>query len=309
MRIPISTTDIAEIVALAPSGAAPSGPAASISHPGEAPITAAPGLVFRHHKDVTPDMWGKKVPTYDSGSVRWYFLTYRLIVPHGAVMFLAGAGDAGREPGGAGTESQCQEVLDHFRRFHISHNTDRVRRHALVKYVNYFMRRLGLPEGDPPPREVIETVARMFDVGTSTVQKLVPKAPPPPETPYKKEEEWFVLRNAAQLARVYAFKVPGAGPVSIKVNDCLIKHGKTMVFPKTCPVLGIDLVYDLHDKHAPGLVRIGRRDPTRPFSGSNVLVMSAKAFKAIEALVVPTTRKPKHPLTPEEVHMMDKFLA
>ena len=249
------------------------------------------------------------MPTYDSGSVRWYFLTYRLIVPHGAVMFLAGAGDAGREPGGAGTESQCQEVLDHFRRFHISHNTDRVRRHALVKYVNYFMRRLGLPEGDPPPREVIETVARMFDVGTSTVQKLVPKAPPPPETPYKKEEEWFVLRNAAQLARVYAFKVPGAGPVSIKVNDCLIKHGKTMVFPKTCPVLGIDLVYDLHDKHAPGLVRIGRRDPTRPFSGSNVLVMSAKAFKAIEALVVPTTRKPKHPLTPEEVHMMDKFLA
>ena len=301
MRIPISTTDITAIVALAPSGAAPSG-AALASHPGEAPIASAPGLVFRHHKDVTPDMWGKKVPTYDSGNVRWYFLTYRLVVPHGAVMFLT-------QPGEAGTESRCQEVLDHFRRFHISHNTDRVRRHALVKYVNYFMRRLGLPEGDPPPREVIETVARMFDVGSSTVQKLVPKAPPPPETPYKKEEEWFVLRTIAQLARVYAFKVPGAGPVSIKVNDCLIRHGKTMLFPKTCPVLGIDLVYDLHDKHAPGLVRIGRRDPYKPFSGSNVLVMSAKAFKAIEALVVPTTRKPKHPLTPEEVHMVDKFLA
>ena len=79
--------------------------------------------------------------------------------------------------------------------------------------------------------------------------------------------------------------------------------------PSRCPVLGIDLVYDLHDKHAPGLVRIGRRDPTRPFSGSNVLVMSAKAFKAIEALVVPTTRKPKHLLTPEETRMMDKFLG
>jgi hypothetical protein len=301
MRIPISTTDIASLAVLAPSGAAPSGaaPSASPSHPGEAPIANAPALVFLHHKDVDPAMWGKKVPTYDSGSVRWYFLTYRLAVPHGAVMFLK-APDL---------EPQCQEVLDHFRRFHISHNTDRVRRHALVKYVNYFMDRLGLPEGDPPPREVIETVARMFDVGTSTVQKLVPKAPPPPDTPYKKEEEWFVLRAIAQLARVYAFKVPGAGPVSIKVNDCLIRHGKTMLFPKTCPVLGIDLVYDLHDKHAPGLVRIGRRDPTRPFSGSNVLVMSAKAFKAIEALVVPTTRKPKHPLTPEEVHMMDKFLA
>ena len=299
MRIPISTTDIVSLVALAPSAPSGAAPSASPSHPGEAPIANAPALVFRHHKDVDPAMWGKKVPTYDSGSVRWYFLTYRLAVPHGAVMFLK-APDL---------EPQCQEVLDHFRRFHISHNTDRVRRHALVKYVNYFMRRLGLPEGDPPPREVIETVARMFDVGTSTVQKLVPKAPPPPDTPYKKEEEWFVLRAIAQLARVYAFKVPGAGPVSIKVNDCLIRHGKTMLFPKTCPVLGIDLVYDLHDKHAPGLVRIGRRDPTRPFSGSNVLVMSAKAFKAIEALVVPTTRKPKHPLTPEEVHMMDKFLA
>ena len=297
MRIPLSTALISDLVTPA---SAPSGPSASSpSHPGETPLTDAPGLVFRHHNDVNVDMWGKKVPTYDSGNVRWYFLTYRLIVPHGAVMFL-------EDPG---LEAQCQEVLDHFRRFHISHNTDRVRRYALVKYVTYFMRRLGLPEGSPPPREIIEAVAKMFDVGSSTVQKLVPKAPPPPDTPYKKEEEWFVLRNAAQLARVYAFKVPGAGPVSIKVNDCLIRHGGSMLFPRVCPVLGIELVYDLHGKHAPGLVRIGRRDPYKPFSGSNVLVMSAKAFKAIEALVVPTTRKPKHPLTPEEVRMMEKFVG
>ena len=305
MRIPLDTATIKDIVTLAPA-LAPSGPAAPgpSVHPGEAPLTDAPGLIFLHHKDVNPAMWGKKVPTYDSGSVRWYFLTYRLIVPHGAVMFLKASGGAG-----AGLEPQCQEVLDHFRRFHISHNTDRVRRYALMKYVTYFMRRLGLPEGSPPPREVVETVAKMFDVGTSTVQKLVPKAPPPPETPYKKQGEWFVLLAIAQLARVYAYKVPGAGPVSIKVEDCMISHSGTMLFPKTCPVLRIDLVYDLHDKHAPGLVRIGRRDPYKPFSGSNVLVMSAKAFKAIEALVVPTTRKPKHPLTPEEVHMVDKFLA
>lgn len=296
MRIPLDTATIASLVALAP---APSGPGVVASHPGETPLTDAPGLVFLHHNDVNPAMWGKKVPMYDSGSVRWYFLTYRLAVPHGAVMFLA-------QPA---LEAQCQEVLDHFRRFHISHNTDRVRRHALVKYVNYFMRRLGLPKGSPPPRGIIEAVAKMFDVGTSTVQKLVPKAPPPPDTPYKKEEEWFVLRTVAQLARVYAYKVPNAGSVSIKIEDCLISHGGTMLFPKVCPVLGIDLVYDLHDKHAPGLVRVGRKDPTRPFSGSNVLVMSMKAFKAVEAMAVPTTRKPKHPLTPEEKQTLDKFLG
>lgn len=290
MRIPISTAAIAEIVALAPSGAAPSGPSA---HPGETPITAAPGLVFLHHKDVNPAMWGKKVPHLDNGNVRWYFLTYRLVVPHGAVMFLAGSAE---------TESQCQEVLDHFRRI-ASQDLDRLRRKAILRVVNQFLTRMGLDSVDTVtevPKVIVEAVALMFDVGQSTVQKLLPKPVEKADTSYKSDERWAAVRQTVQLARVYAHKLALQRPLGgrtvgpLKTESVLIvapgpKAGpKTLLFPQVCPVLGTELSYDYFmDRKSPNMIRVGRIVPTKPFETGNVLLMSTKAFHALETRSAP----------------------
>lgn len=324
MRIPLDTATVASLVALAPGPAAPSGPAV---HPGEAPITGAPSLIFLHHKDVNPAMWGKKVPHLDNGSVRWYFLTYRLVVPHGAVMFLAGAGDAGREPGGAGTESQCQEVLDHFRRI-ASQDLDRLRRKAILRIVNQFLARMGLDNVDnitEVPKVIVEAVALMFDVGQSTVQKLLPKPVEKADTSYKSDERWAAVRQTVQLARVYAHKLALQRPLGgrtvgpLKTESVLIvapgpKAGpRTLLFPQVCPVLGIELSYDYFmDRKSPNMIRVGRIDPTKPFETGNVLLMSTKAFHAIEtrsapAGAPPKAGKPEMALTQEEQQAFDTW--
>jgi hypothetical protein len=304
MRIPLNIAAIAALVTPGPSASAqaspPSGPAAPApSHPGETPLTDAPALVFLHHKDVNPAMWGKKVPTYDNGSVRWYFLTYRLVVPHGAVMFLKASGEAG-------TESQCQEVLDHFRRI-ASQDLDRVRRKAILRFVNQFLTRMGLDSVDAVtevPKVIVEAVALMFDVGQSTVQKLLPKPVEKADTSYKSDERWVAVKQTVQLARVYAHKLALQRPLggrtvgSLKTESVLLeapgpKTGpKTLLFPQVCPVLGIELSYDYFmDRKSPNMIRVGRIVPSKPFETGNVLLMSTKAFHALETRSAPEALK------------------
>lgn len=298
MRIPVNTTVIKDIVALAPAPG-PAAPGPSV-HPGEAPLTAAPGLVFRHHKDVNPAMWGKKVPHTDNGSVRWYFLTYRLAVPHGAVMFLAEPGT----PGGPAeqAEAQCQEVLDHFRRI-APQDLDRVRKKAILRFVNQFLARMGLDGVDTVtevPKVIVEAVALMFDVGQSTVQKLLPKPVEKADTSYKSDERWVAVKQTVQLARVYAHKLALQRPLggrtvgSLKTESVLLeapgpKTGpKTLLFPQVCPVLGIELSYDYFmDRKSPNMIRVGRIVPSKPFETGNVLLMSTKAFHALETRSAP----------------------
>lgn len=308
MRIPLSTALISDLVTLA---SAPSGPSASSpSHPGETPLTDAPGLVFRHHNDVNPALWGKKVPHLDNGSVRWYFLTYRLIVPHGAVMFLKAP--AGAEP--AGLEAQCQEVLDHFRRI-ASQDLDRLRRKAILRFVNQFLARMGLDSVDTVtevPKVIVEAVALMFDVGQSTVQKLLPKPVEKADTSYKSDERWASVRQTVQLARVYAHKLALQRPLAgrtvgpLKTESVLLeapgpKAGpKTLLFPQVCPVLGIELSYDYFmDRKSPNMIRVGRIVPTKPFETGNVLLMSTKAFHALETRSAPSGAPPKAGSKPE----------
>ena len=297
MRIPVNTTVIKDIVALAPAPK-PAAPGPSV-HPGEAPLTDAPGLIFLHHKDVNPAMWGKKVPHIDNGSVRWYFLTYRLAVPHGAVMFLA-------EPGGPGEavlEAQCQEVLDHFRRI-APQDLDRVRKKAILRFVNQFLARMGLDGVDTVtevPKVIVEAVALMFDVGQSTVQKLLPKPVEKADTSYKSDERWVAVKQTVQLARVYAHKLALQRPLggrtvgSLKTESVLLeapgpKTGpKTLLFPQVCPVLGIELSYDYFmDRKSPNMIRVGRIVPSKPFETGNVLLMSTKAFHALEIRSAPS---------------------
>ena len=305
MRIPVNTTVIKDIVALAPAPK-PAAPGPSV-HPGEAPLTDAPGLVFLHHKDVNPAMWGKKVPHIDNGSVRWYFLTYRLAVPHGAVMFLKASGEA--EPGEPGTpgeavlEAQCQEVLDHFRRI-APQDLDRVRKKAILRFVNQFLARMGLDGVDTVtevPKVIVEAVALMFDVGQSTVQKLLPKPVEKADTSYKSDERWVAVKQTVQLARVYAHKLALQRPLggrtvgSLKTESVLLeapgpKTGpKTLLFPQVCPVLGIELSYDYFmDRKSPNMIRVGRIVPSKPFETGNVLLMSTKAFHALETRSAPS---------------------
>jgi hypothetical protein len=291
MRIPLNIALISDLVAPSGPSSAP-GPAAS-SHPGETPLTDAPALVFRHHKDVNPAMWGKKVPHLDNGSVRWYFLTYRLAVPHGAVMFLK-APDL---------EPQCQEVLDHFRRI-ASQDLDRVRRKAILRFVNQFLARMGLDGVDTVtevPKVIVEAVALMFDVGQSTVQKLLPKPVEKADTSYKSDERWAAVKQTVQLARVYAHKLALQRPLggrtvgSLKTESVLLeapgpKAGpKTLLFPQVCPVLGIELSYDYFmDRKSPNMIRVGRIVPSKPFETGNVLLMSTKAFHALETRSAPS---------------------
>jgi hypothetical protein len=73
-----------------------------------------------------------------------------------------------------------------------------------------------------------------------------------------------------------------------------------MLFPQVCPVLGIELSYDYFMISMPQHDPRRAHRPSKPFETGNVLVMSTKAFTALNPFrEVPTTRKPKHPLKPE----------
>lgn len=296
MRIPSSIDQICALVeAVSWPSAKPGAPAPEpdepFLHPGTAPISLAPTLRFRHHKDVNTSMWGKKVPHLDNGNVRWYFLTYRLAVPHQALVCLPGGP-------GPGLEAQCEDVLSHFRRI-TPQDLDKIRRKAILHFVNQFLARMGLDSVDAVaevPKVIVEAVALMFDVGQSTVQKLMPKPVERADTSYKADERWPAVKTVVQLARVYAHKLALQRPLggrtvgSLKTESVLVPvpRSNTLLFPQVCPVLGVALSYDYFmDKKSPYLIRVGRIALNKPFETGNVLLMSTKAAHAIETRSAP----------------------
>jgi hypothetical protein len=63
-----------------------------------------------------------------------------------------------------------------------------------------------------------------------------------------------------------------------------------------CPVLGIELSYDYFmDRKSPNMIRVGRIVPSKPFETGNVLLMSTKAFHALETRSAPEALKGESP--------------
>jgi hypothetical protein len=182
------------------------------------------------------------------------------------------------------------------------------------------------------PKVIVEAVALMFDVGQSTVQKLLPKPVEKADTSYKSDERWAAVRHTVQMARVYAHKLALQRPLRgrtvgpLKTESVLIvapgsKAGpRTLLFPQVCPVLGTELSYDYFmDRKSPNMIRVGRIVPTKPFETGNVLLMSAKAARAIETRSAPegagapksgkqpARTKPEMALTQEEQQAFDTW--
>jgi hypothetical protein len=256
--------------------------------------------VFRPNHVNDRAVWHKPVPKYGG----WYFLNYRFAAPEP----IMGALEVARciEPDADPRDPRFDEVqrtaeaeryIDKMtveERSFSKRNVIKVRARAIEEMVVKFRAKYGADK----MRDIMEAVARLFDVSTSTVKKACEAQVPAKakvSEEFKEDPRWGHLRWAAAQARASAYLtdtyarsgVPKAYG-KFDPGDALVPHRGERVYPEICQVLGMPLSYDRFDvaggvEGAKGAVaRIGRLGVDKPFETGNIVLMSTLASRLIE---------------------------
>jgi hypothetical protein len=256
--------------------------------------------IFRPNERNDRAVWHKPVPKFDG----WYFLNYRYAAPDHIMEVLDVS--QGIEPDADPRDPRFDEVqrtieaekyIDKMtveERSFSKKNVIKVRERA----VRHTMDVLRAKYGADSVSDLVEAVARLFDVGTLMVRKvcgLAPKAKPQESQGYKEDPRWGHLRWAVHQARATAYAAdvdarPGTPKAYGKFApaDALIKHNGERLYPEVCIVLGTVLSYDRFDGAGTSMAKVGRLDTDKPFEAGNVLLMSSMAVKLIEGLLDPS---------------------
>lgn len=275
---------------------------------------------FRPHERNPRAMWHKPVPKYAG----WYFIGYRWVTLEDNMRALELVRHI--EPEAhykderlyqALSTAEAEAFIDKmnaeeraFSKVHVS----KLRSEAIKHIVNKFRIKFGiarlednavmLKDGADVSKidaQIMEAVATMFDVGTLTVRRALglhyqPAKSGPVRNEFTNDPKWPYLRwainNARGMASGIDIKNAGASKVygQFESADVLIKHRQEYLYPETCPVLGLPLVYNRNDTSPRGKdvqARVGRLDVMKPFESGNVTVMSSLAVRLIEGTYKP----------------------
>lgn len=258
--------------------------------------------IFRPNEGNSTSVWNKPVPKYDG----WYFLNYRFAASEGTMEALSISQHI--EPEASPKDPRFDSVqrtaegevfIDKMtveERGFSKKTIIKVRARAIEAMAGKMRAKYGADS----MRDIVEAVAKLFDVSTSMVRKICePQAPPKEKAPqeFKEDPRWRHLRWAMSQARASAYLTDTyAHPDMAKAygkfepSDALVAHRGQHLYPETCTVLGMPLSYDRFDvaggvSGAKGAVaRIGRFDVGRPFESGNIVLMSTLASKLIEGL-------------------------
>jgi hypothetical protein len=258
--------------------------------------------VFRPNENNSTAVWHKPVPKYSG----WYFLNYRFAANEENMKALALAQHI--EPEASPRDVRFEEAQ---RTSEADMYTDRMTveersfsKKSMVKVraraMEAMVEKLRAKYGAESMRNIVEAVAKLFDVSVSMVRRVC--EPPAPvkakvSQEYKEDERWKHLRWAVSQARASAYLTdtysrPGTVKAYGKFEpvDALISYRGQRLYPEACIVLGLPLSYDRFDvaggvEGAKGAVaRIGRLDTTKPFEAGNIMLMSTLASRLIEGL-------------------------
>lgn len=280
-------------------------------------VTLRPGStrwVFTQYHTVPVTLRGKPVPrTVPPGSQPVYFVngtTYALceyctplLQAYAALAPEAQDGILSLDPMKV---HEAQSAVDTMHKATPNNVWTEIRDVGIRETIRQIMERSGLEEF-----QVVPAVADLFDVSGLVVRRAMGATEATPgrtkATEYKRDPRWRLLAGEVQRAKSGAYgrdMVRGAGtPVRygrFDTVDLLIKHRGERLFPESCPVLGLPLIYDRHAYPKDyRLIAVARKDNTKPMAPDNVHLVSRKAYKLLE-----TRSKPG---TPEEADAIARW--